>query len=320
MVATEKSERPLRRQAAVGVSAKRAKFELTSFNEACWPVSEMCAALGVTRRSYYAWKSRPPSAHAMRDAELAELISQVRVEVRNIYGAPKTFERLRALGVRASRKRVARIMRERGWRGVTRACAKRPSGEKRASKRESPDDLVERRFEAGGPNAARFADITYVKTRRGWLHPALVMGIWSRRIAGRSMGPSIAAELVDNAPKMALAGRNNPRGCVHRSDRGSQHVSLPLPKTMRGRGVRPSIGSISSPWDNAAMEPLMGIAKSECVHARTCATREEAALDLLERIEVVCNRTRIHSALGHLSPAEFEKANWPAKDSRSKAA
>ncbi len=137
---TFKSERLLRQQAAVGLSAKRAKFEFIFLNEGSWPVSEMCAALKVTRQGYYAWKSRPPSAHAMRDAELAELISRVREKVRNIYGAPKTFMRLRALGVRASRKRVARIMRERGWRGVTRACAKRPSGEKRASKRESALD------------------------------------------------------------------------------------------------------------------------------------------------------------------------------------
>lgn len=93
----------------------------------------MYAALKVTRQGYHAWKSRPPSAHAMRDEELAELISQVRAEVRNIYGAPKTFFALRRMGVRASMKRVARIMR---------ACAKRPSGEKRAAKRESAEDLV----------------------------------------------------------------------------------------------------------------------------------------------------------------------------------
>lgn len=253
-----------------------------SLNEPNWPVSEMCAALKVTRQGYYAWKSRPPSAHAMRDAELAELISQVRAEVRNIYGAPKAFMRLRALGVRTSRKRVARIMRERGRRGVTRACAKRPSGEKRASKRESADDLVKRRFEAGGPN--------------------------------------IAAELADEALKMALARRNPPEGCVRHSDHGSQYVSLLLSKTMRDNGIRPSMGSISSPWDNAAMESLMGIVKSECVHARTYATREEAALDLFEYIEVVYNRARIHSALGYLSPAEFEEANWPDEIGRPKAA
>lgn len=133
----------------------------------------MCAALKVTRQGCYAWKSRPPSAHAMRDAELAELISQVRAEVRNIYGAPKAFMRLWALGVRTSRKRVARIMRERGWRGVTRACAKRPSGEKRASKRESADDLVKRRFEAGGPNAAWFADTLIICRLKPIIKPKL---------------------------------------------------------------------------------------------------------------------------------------------------
>ena len=256
----------------------------------------------------------------MRDAELAELISQVGSEVRDVYGAPKAFMRLRALGVRTSRKRAARIMRERGWRGAARACAKRPSGEKRASKRESAADLVGRRFEAGGPNMAWFADITCVKTRQGWLYLALVMDIWSRRIVGWSMGPNITAELADEALKMALARRNTPEGCVHHSDHGSQCVPLLLSKTMRENGIRPSMGSISSPWDDAAMESLMGIVKSECVHARTYATREEAALDLLERIEVACNRARTHSALGYLSPAEFEEANWPKENSRPKAA
>lgn len=97
-------------------------------------------------------------------------------------------------------------------------------------------------------------------------------------------------------------------------------MSLPLSKTMRERGICPSMGSISSPWDNAAMESLMGIVKSECVHARACATRDEAALDIFEYIEVVYNRARIHSALGDLSPAEFEEANWPKEEGRPKAA
>lgn len=151
----------------------------------------------------------------------------------------------------------------------SRARVKRPSVDQRASKRESPDDLVKRRFEAGGPNAAWFADIAYVKTRQGWLYLALVMDIWSRRIVGWSMGPDITAELADEALKMALGRRNNPRGYVHHSDHGSQYVSLLPSKTMREHGVRPSMGSISSPWYNAAMESLMGIVKSKCVHART---------------------------------------------------
>ena len=182
------------------------------------------------------------------------------------------------------------------------------------------EDLARRRFSADGPNMAWFADIACVKTRQGWLYLALAMSIWSRRIVGWAMGPSITAELADEAPKMALARRNNPEGCIHHSDHESQYVSLLLSRTMREHGIRPSMGSIPSPWDNAAMESLMGIVKSECVHARVYATRDEAALDIFEYIEVVYNRARIHSALGYMSPAEFEKANWPNDEGRSKAA
>ncbi len=104
--------------------------------------------------------------------------------------------------------------------------------------------------------------------------------------------------------------------CVHHSDHGSQYVSLLLSRTMWENGIRPSMGPISSPWDNAAMESLMGIVKSECVHARVYATRDEAALDIFEDIEVVYNRARTHSALGYMSPAEFEEANWPDDEGR----
>ena len=134
------------------------------------------------------------------------------------------------------------------------------------------------------------------------------------------MGPNITAELTDEALKMALARRNNPRGCIHRSDHGSQYVSLPLSKTMREHGIRPSMDSISSPWDNAAVESLMGLLKSESVHARVYATRGEAALALFEYIEVIYNRAGIHTALGDLSPAEFEETNWPDDEGRPKAA
>ena len=133
------------------------------------------------------------------------------------------------------------------------------------------------------------------------------------------MGPNITAELTDEELKMALARRNNPRGCIHCSDHGSQYVSLPLSKTMREHGIRPSMGSISSPWDNAAMESLMGLVKSESVHVRVYATRGEAALDLFEYIEVIYNRAGIRTALGDLSPAEFEETNWPDDEGRPKA-
>ncbi len=253
-------------------------------NEGVWSISEMCAALKVTRQGYYAWRSRPPSAHDLRDAELAAAIGAACELGRGHFGAPKVFAELRKAGVSTSRKRVARIMRENGWAGTTRGCARRPKG---AAKPAAPQagaapDLVGRDFSADGPDRARFADITYVRTHQGWLYLAVVMDIWSRRIVGWSMSPRMAAELADDALKMAIARRRPPAGCVHHSDHGAQYVSLQLGRTMRDAGIRPSMGSVASPWDNAAMESLMGLVKAECVHARTFETRDQAALEIFD--------------------------------------
>ena len=282
----------------------------------------MCSALGVTRQGYHAWRKRPPSAHDRRDGELAAMISEVRAASRGIYGAPKVFQELRKAGARTSRKRVARIMRESGWAGTTRGCARRPKG---GAKQAAPQpcaapDLVKRDFSADGPDRLWFADITYVRTRQRWLYLAVVMDVWSRMIVGWSMSASMAAELADDALKMAIARRRPGMGCVHHSDHGSQYASLLLGKTMREAGIEPSMGSISSPWDNAAMESLMGVIKAECVHARTFESLERAALEIFEYIECFYNRVRTHSALGYLSPEEFERANWPEEECRPMAA
>ena len=279
----------------------------------------MRSALGVTRQGHYAWRSRGPSGRDLRDAELASMIAEVHEASRGVYGAPKVFAELRRRGVRTSRKRVARIMRENGRAGTTRGCAKRPKGEPKqaAPQANAAPDLVRREFGADGPNRAWFADITYVRTHQGWLYLAVVMDIWSRMVVGWSMSPRMTADLADDALKMAIARRRPEKGCIHHSDHGSQYVSLLLGRTMRDAGIEPSMGSISSPWDNAAMESLMGLVKAECVHARTFETRERAALEIFEYIEAFYNRVRIHSALGNLSPEEFEARH--AKEAASAA-
>ena len=198
-----------------------------------------------------------------------------------------------------------------GWSGTTRGCARRPKGTPKAAAPQAgaAPDLVGRDFTADGPDKAWFADITYVRTRRGWLYLALVMDIWSRRIVGWSMSDRMGAALADDALRMAIARRRPPAGCTRHSDHGSRHVSLRLGRTMRDNGIRPSMGAISSPWDNAAMESLMGLVKAGCVHARAFEGREQAALEIFEYIECFYNRVRTHSALGYLSPEEFEARN-----------
>lgn len=270
----------------------------------------MCRVLGVSRQGYYQWRRGPASGHALRDAELAGEIRRVWEGGRRIYGSPKVFMQLSREGVATSERRVARIMRERGWAGVSRRCAKSPDDrERRVGRADGAPDLVRRRLDADGPDQAWFADIAYVRTHQGWLYLAVVMDIWSRRIVGWSMGDRIDARLADDALRMAIARRRPPEGCLHHSDHGSQYASLVIGKTMRDNGIRPSMGSVSSPWDNAPTESLMGIIKSECVHAKTYRDREQAALEIFEYIECFYNRLRTHSALGYMSPCEYEDAH-----------
>lgn len=165
---------------------------------------------------------------------------------------------------------------------------------------------MRRDFSADGPNRARFADITCVRAHRGWPCLAAVMDIWSGKIVGWSMSARMAAELADDALGMAVVGRRPPGGCIHHSDHGSRYVSPLIGKTMREAGIGPSMGSIASPRDDAAMESPMGLVKAECVRARTFETRDQAALEIFDYIECFYNRVRIHSALGNLSPEEFE--------------
>ena len=207
-------------------------------------------------------------------------------------------------------------MRDNGWAGTTRGGARRPrsAAKPAAPQANAAPDLVKRDFSADSPDEAWFADITCARTHQGWLYLAAVMSIWPHRIVGRPMSARMAAELADDALKVAMARRRPPGGCAHHSDHGSQYASLQLGGAMRGAGTVPSTGSTSSPWDDAAMESLMGVIRAECVHARTFESRERAALEIFEYIECSCNRARTHSALGHLSPEGFERANRPEED------
>ena len=239
-----KSQRLLRQPSAVGSAAKRAKFAFISANEGSRRVSDMCPAPGAAGRGRCAWRRRGPSAHDLGDAELARPIPGACESSRGIYGAPKVHMEPRRRGFRTSRKRVARIMRDNGRSGTTRGCARRPKGTPKAAAPQAgaAPDLVGRDFAADGPDKARFADITYVRTRRGWPCLALAMDIWPGRAVGWSMSDRMDAGPADEALKMAIARRRPPAGCIHHSDHGSQYVSLRLGRTMGENGIRPSMG------------------------------------------------------------------------------
>ena len=187
---------------------------------------------------------------------------------------------------RRLRREVERLRRENGRAGATRGCARRPKGERKAAapQADAASDLVRRDFSADGPDRARFADITCARAHQGWPCLAAVMDIRSRMVVGWPMSDRMGAEPADDALKTAIARRRPGKGCAHHGDHGSQYASLLPGGTMRDAGIEPSMGSISSPWDNAAMGSLMGPIRAGCVHARTFEARERASLEIFECI------------------------------------
>jgi putative transposase len=260
----------------------------------------------VTRGGYHAWKRRPPSRRALSDARLVERIRAAHVASRHTYGAPRLHAELRAQGVRVSRKRVARLMREAGLEGVSRRRGRRRQLAVRAETAVAPD-LVRRSFRATELDSLWLADITYVPTYEGWLFLAVVVDMCSRRIVGWSMRDDLSADLVVDAISMAVARRRPAPGLVHHCDRGAQYRSLAFGRTLRDSGIVASMGSRGDAYDNAATESVMSTIKVELVRRQSFKTRDQARLEVFSYIEGFYNPLRRHSALGYLSPVEFEE-------------
>jgi putative transposase len=202
-----------------------------------------------------------------------------------------------------SRKRVARLMREAGLRGASR---RRPiTTTVRDANRPAPD-LVKRDFTAAGRDRLWVADITYIPTVSGFLYLSVVVDAWSRRVVGWSMATHLRTELVLEALNMAL-GQRRPQEVIHHSDQGTQYTSIAFGQRCREAGVRPSMGSVGDCFDNALCESFFATLECELLERRRFRTQGEARMAVFEFLEGWYNPQRRHSALGYLSPAEFER-------------
>ena len=281
------------------------RFRVIEAEKAHHPVSRIASTLGVTRAGYHAWKRRGPSLRACEDARLKELLEKAFAASHETYGAPRLQVDLAEQGVHVGRKRVARLMRELGIVGVSRR-GRRPVLRSAAETAAAPD-LVRRRFTATARDELWVADITYIATWEGWLFLAAIMDIYTKRIVGWSMHDDLKADLVVDALGMAVTMRRPETGLIHHSDRGGQYRSLALGRTLRDSGIMASMGSRGDAYDNAAAESFMATIKTELVHRQRFKTRDAARLAVFRYIEGFYNPHRRHSALGYLSPVEYEK-------------
>jgi len=268
-------------------------------------VRAMCRVLQVSASGFYDWLERPASRRAIDDAVLTERIRTVHAHSDGTYGMPRVRAELIEQGVRVSRKRIARLMRCAALRGVSRRRGFVITTQRDARQPAAPD-LVKRTFVADGPNQLWVADLTYVPTWGGFIFLAVVLDVWSRRVVGWSIGESLTSDLVLAALNMALEQRK-PLGVIHHSDQGSQYTSVAFGERCRKMGVRPSMGSRGDAYDNAMAESFFATLECELIDRRSWETKTEARLALFTYIEGWYNPRRRHSALGQISPVEFER-------------
>jgi transposase InsO family protein len=282
------------------------RYQSIDGHRATWPVRLMCQVLGVSTGGYYGWRRRPPSQRQQRREALVAAVKAVHIEVKARYGSPRIHAELVARGTPCSVNTVAALMRRHGIAAQTRRkfrCTTDANHDRPVA-----EDLVARDFEPAAADRAWTADITYLPTREGWLYLAAVEGLHSRRIVGWSMSERIDSRSAVDALERAVSRRLPGEGLVAHSDRGRQYASEHYQRLLARHGIACSLSRRGDCWDNAPMESFFASLKKELVHDADFATREEARADLFESIEVFSNRVRRHSALGYLSPEEYERA------------
>ncbi len=273
-------------------------------HQAYFSIVAMARVLGVSTSGFYAWRCRDLSRRAREDAELTERIRASHKRSRGTYGAPRILRDLIEADTRVGRKRVARLMRQAGLRGVCRRKSWKTTTRDRKA-RPAPD-LVNRNFEAEGPNRLWVADITYIPTWSGFLFLAVVLDAWSRRVVGWEMATHLRTELVVDALEMAMWTRR-PSSVIHHSDQGSQYTSVAFGERCRKAGIRPSMGSVGDCFDNALCESFFATLECELLDRRRFRNPAEASREVFDFIEAWYNPHRRHSSLGYDSPAAYER-------------
>jgi putative transposase len=287
-------------------------FKLIEAEKASYSIPMLCRMLGVSRSGYYAWRNRPPSERARFDAVLSEKIETIHRNSRATYGAPRVHAELRAIGIRCARKRVARLMRQARLRGCMRGRRMRTTH--RIAVQKAAPDLVARNFSSEMPDRLWVADITYVRSREGFVYLAFILDVCSRRLVGWSMATHLRTEIVVEALQMAIARRKPAPGLIHHSDRGVQYTSLSFGRRLEEEGLIPSMGQVGSAYDNALAESFIATLKTELLYRNIWPTRQAARTAIFEYIEGFYNPRRRHSALGYLSPTEFEEVRLVEED------
>jgi transposase InsO family protein len=269
-------------------------------------VQELCALFEVSRSGYYDHLHKAERMRRQEDQQLGQQMVEVFQASRASYGSPRLVDALHKQGLRCGKNRIRRLMEERGLEAKQKRRRRPCTTDSRHALPVAPNLLQE----APAPKAINqhwVNDITYIATQEGWLYLAGTLDCYSRRIVGWQAAASLESEVVLSAARRAFACRRPESGLVYHSDRGSQYASRDCRRLLADQGAQQSMSRRGNCYDNAMIESFWATLKTECFGDYLPATRSEAKSMLFDYIEVFYNRQRSHSALGYLSPAQFEQ-------------
>lgn len=260
--------------------------------------------LGVSRSGYYDWLDRPPSERDVADAYLANTIADIHRDSRCSYGAPRVHAELRlGLGIRVGRKRVARLLRITGRRGI----AHRNKRGRHRPAEAVHEGLVQRKFTAAGPDLLWCTDITEHPTGAGKVYCCAVLDVFTRQVVGWSIADHMRSDLVVDAPQMATWRRRPEPGTIIHADRGSQYTTWVFGHRLREAGLLGSMGRVASSVDNSMIESFWSTMQRELLDTRAVwDTPEQLGSAIFEWIEAWYNPRRRHTSLEMLSPVDYE--------------
>ncbi|HAV5269700.1 TPA: IS3 family transposase [Acinetobacter baumannii] len=279
-------------------------------NKDRYGVEAICRILPIAPSTYYRTLDLTdnPEHRAKRDLHdeyHAEQIKRIWKESSGRYGVRKVWQKLKREGYVIARCTVARLMQKLGiqgvWRGKNKQTTRNRDDQKRA------DDLVKRNFNADHPNQLWVGDFTYIQTHSGWVYTAFVIDVFSRAIVGWKVSTRMNTDMVLDALEQALHDRGMPKNVIHHSDRGVQYLSIRYTNRLEAANLRASVGTTGDSYDNALAETVNGLYKTEVIEYLKADWQGLADVQLatLNWVDWF-NKKRVHSALGYVSPFEFE--------------
>jgi putative transposase len=271
-----------------------------------YPIERMCKALKVNRSSYYRWLNGGTNRRKAENVQLLYQIKEIFESSNQTNGSPRIRAALIKKGYRVSKPRVARIMRANGIRSKVKRKFKITT-DSNHSYPISPN-ILNRAFTPKSLNEAWVSDITYIRTKEGWLYLTTIIDLFNRQIIGWALSNTMyAKDTVIAAMRMALSRRKISSKLIFHSDRGVQYACKEFRKLLKkNKFITQSMSRKANCWDNAVAESFFKTLKSELIYHQRFETRKQAELAVFEYIEIWYNRKRLHSTLGYKTPAQIE--------------